>query len=94
MVDPTRKVFIMAKTIVSVIGMADRVTGKNKESGKGYDFRKVAFSFANQYGSNDVSVNIVDGDTLDQLDVQVGHKYRAVVNQVKKIYYIDLIEQV
>lgn len=84
----------MAKNIVKVIGMADRVTGKNKESGKDYDFRKVAFSFVNQYGSNDVSVNIVDGSTLNDLDVQIGKEYLAVVNQVKKVYYIDLIEQV
>lgn len=83
----------MAKCVVTVIGMADRVTGKNKESGKDYDFRKVAFSFQNQYGSNDVSVNIVDGCTLDEFDVQVGNKYMAAVNQVKKIYYIDLIGQ-
>lgn len=82
----------MAKGIVTVIGMADRVTGKNKESGKAYDFRKVAFAFQNQYGSNDVSVNIVDGSTLDELDVQLGREYLAVINQVKKIYYIDLIE--
>lgn len=84
----------MAKTIVTVIGMADRVTGKNKESGKDYDFRKVAFAFCNQYGSNDVSVNIVDGDTLDLLNVQSGNQYLAVVNQVKKVYYIDLIDRV
>lgn len=81
----------MAKGTVTVIGMADRVTGVNKESGKNYDFRKVAFSFQNQYGSNDISVNIVDGITLDELDVQVGRDYVAVINQVKKIYYIDLI---
>ena len=46
----------MAKGIVTVIGMADRVTGKNKESGKVYDFRKVAFSFQNQYGSHGCAV--------------------------------------
>lgn len=84
----------MAKSIVTVVGMADRVTGKNRESGKDYDFRKVAFSFLNQYGSNDVSVNIIDGSTLDELDVQIGREYLAVVNQVKKVFYIDLIEQV
>lgn len=83
----------MARCVVTVIGMADRVTGKNKESGKDYDFRKVAFAFQNQYGSNDVSVNIVDGRTLDEFDVQVGDKFLAAVNQVKKTYYIDLIGQ-
>lgn len=84
----------MAKKVVTVIGMADRVTGKNKETGKPFDFRRVAFSFVNNYGSNDVSINIVDGDILDELDVQVGAEYIAAVNQVKKVYYIDLIERV
>lgn len=84
----------MARTIVSVLGMGDRVTGKNRDTGKPYDFRKVAFGFANQFGSSDVSVNIVDGNILDDLNVQVGHQYVAVVNQVKKVYYIDLIEPV
>ena len=84
----------MARGIVTVIGMADRVTGKNKESGKDYDFRKVAFAFQNQYGSNDISVNIVDGSILDNLDVQIGKSYDAVINQVKKIYYIDLISSI
>ena len=82
----------MARTIVKVIGMGDRVTGKNRETGKPYDFRKVAFEFLNSYGSQDVSVNIVDGCVLDELDVQIGRSYTAVVNQVKKVYYIDLIE--
>ena len=76
---------------VTVIGMADRVTGKNRYTGKDYDFRNVAFAFENQYGSNDISVNIVDGCILDDLDVQTGKSYNAVINQVKKIYYIDLI---
>ena len=78
---------------VTVIGMADRVTGKNRDTGKDYDFRKVAFAFENQYGSNDISVNIVDGSICDELDVQVGSNYIAVINQVKKIYYIDLISR-
>lgn len=83
----------MAKSVVTVIGMGDRITGKNRETGKTYDFRKVAFSFVNNYGSNDVSINIVDGDVLDELDVQIGKNYIAAVNQVKKVYYIDLIDE-
>ena len=82
----------MARCVVTVIGMGERITGKNKETGKPFDFRKVAFSFANQWGSADVSVNSVDGSVLDDLNVQVGNSYHAVVNQVKKVYYIDLIE--
>lgn len=81
----------MARIVVNVIGMGDRITGKNRETGKPYDFRKVAFGFLNSYGSDDVSVNTVDGSILDELDVQVGRSYVASVNQVKKVYYIDLI---
>lgn len=84
----------MARSVVKVIGMGDRVTGKNRDTGKPYDFRKVAFEFLNSYGSQDVSVNIVDGCVMDELDVQVGRSYSAVVNQVKKVYYIDLIEPI
>ena len=84
----------MAKLKVSVIGMGDRVTGQNRQTGKPYDFRKVAFAFQNQYGNNDVSINIVDGSILDEMHVQVGSTYRAVVNQVKNVYYIDLIEPI
>lgn len=83
----------MAKSVVSVIGMGDRVTGKNKETGKPFDFRRVAFSLVNNYGSNDVSINIVDGSVLDELDVQIGREYIAAVNQVNKVYYIDLIDR-
>ena len=82
----------MARCVVTVIGMGERITGKTKDTGKPFDFRKVAFSFANQWGSSDVSVNVVDGSILDDLDVQVGNSYHAVVNQVKKVYDIDLIE--
>lgn len=82
----------MARTTVKVLGMGERITGKNRDSGNPYDFRRVAFGFINQWGSSDVSVNTVDGSVLDDLDVQVGHVYVAAVNQVKKVYYIDLIE--
>lgn len=84
----------MARCVVKVIGMSDRITGKNKETGKPYDFRKVAFSLVNNFGSNDLSINIVDGSTCDDLNVQVGREYMASVQQVKRQYYIDLIEQV
>lgn len=80
------------RAIVKVIGMGDRITGMNKGNGNPYDFRKVAFSFVNSFGSNDVSVNNVDGSILDDLDVQVGREFKAVVNQVNRNYYIDLIE--
>ena len=81
----------MARFSVTVIGMGDRVTGKNRDTGKLYDFRRVAFGFVNSYGFNDVSVNTVDGSILDELNVQIGRSYIASVNQIKKVYYIDLI---
>lgn len=84
----------MAKLTVQVVGMGDRVRGQNRNTGKEYDFRKVAFAFQNQYGSNDVSVNIVSGEDLDKFDVQIGNTYRAAVNQVKNVYYIDLLDQI
>ena len=84
----------MAKIIVEVIGMADRVKGQNKETGKAFDFRHVAFAFKNQYGNNAVSINMVPGEDLDRLDLQIGSTFRAVVNQVKNTYYIDLLDQV
>ena len=84
----------MARTIVTVLGMGDRVTGQNRKTGKPYDFRKVAFGFVNQFSSSDVSVNMVDGSTLDEMNVQTGRQYVAVVNQVQNVYYIDLIEPV
>jgi hypothetical protein len=84
----------MAKKNVTVIGMGDRVTGVKKDTGTRFDFRRVAFAFVNQYGSNDVSINNVDGDTLDELNVQVGCVYLASVqpNPSNKSYYIDLIK--
>ena len=81
----------MARIVVNVIGMGDRITGKNRDTGKPYDFRNVAFAFVNTYGSADVSVNTVDGSILDELDIQIGRSYIASVNKVKKDYYIDLI---
>lgn len=84
----------MAKLTVTVVGMGDRVTGQNRQTGKPYDFRKVAFAFENQYGSNDVAINLVTGEDLDKFDVQIGSTYRAVVNQVKNVYYIDLLDQI
>ena len=82
------------KTWVTVIGMGDRVSGQNRSTGKPYDFRKVAFSFVNSYGSNDVSINIVDGGTLDDFSVNTGDIFLASVVQVKNQYYIDLLEPV
>ena len=84
----------MARMNVTVIGISDRVNGVNQKTGKKYDFRKVAFSFRNQYGSNDVSVNVVSGDVLDEFEVQPGNTFKAAVTQVKGSYYIELIDQI
>ena len=84
----------MAKYVVTVLGMGDRVVGKNRETGKPYDFCRVAFGFVNQWGTRDVSVNLIDGTTLDELTLLPGREYYAIVNQIKKQYYIDLIGSV
>lgn len=84
----------MARSIVKVIGFSDRVIGNSKTTGKPFDFRKVAFSFENAYGQNDVSINSVDGAFFETLDIQVGSLVTASVIQVKNTYYIDIIDSV
>ena len=84
----------MAKTTVSVIGMADRTRGTKKDTGATFDFCRVAFSFTNQFNKNDVAVVSVQGVDLDKFNIKTGDVYLAVVNQINKVYYIDLIEPI
>ena len=86
------RILFMSKSVVHVLGMGDRLVGKNRDTGNPYDFRRVAFGFTNSYGSADVSVNTISGEDLDALDLQVGRAYVAVVQKIKKDYYITLIE--
>lgn len=82
------------KTVVTVLGMSDRVAGTNKSSGKPYDFRKVAFGFVNQYGSDDVCVVPVNTPVIDEVQLRSGGQYWAIVNQAKNQYFIDVLHDV
>ena len=84
----------MARTVVKVVGMADRVTGTSNKTGNPYDFCEVAVTFVNQWGKNAVAVAALDGFILDKLNVQVGDKYDAVVNTFNNKTYVDLIDSV
>ena len=84
----------MARCVVSVVGMADRMKGTSKNTGKAYDMVEIAVTFRNQRGNNAVACAMLDGTVFDDLSVQVGRKYDAVVNQHNGKTYIDLIDEV
>lgn len=84
----------MARCIVTVVGMADRMTGTAKNTGKPYDMCEAAFTFRNQWGKNAVACAMIDGAVLDQMGVSVGSSYDAVVNQYNGKTYVDLIDEV
>lgn len=84
----------MARCVVTVVGMADRMKGTSKKTGKAYDMVEVAITFRNQWGNNSVACATVDGPVVEQMNVQVGCKYDAVVNQYNGKTYIDLIDEV
>lgn len=84
----------MARCIVTVVGMADRMTGTSKKTGKDYDMVEIAVTFRNQWGNNSVACAYVDGPVMDQMSVRVGNKYDAVVNQYNGKTYVDLIDEV
>lgn len=84
----------MARCIVTIAAMADRMKGKSSKTGKDYDFCEVAVSYQNQWGNNAVAVASLDGTTLDKLSVNVGDNFDAVVNIFNGKTYIDLINEV
>ena len=84
----------MARCVVTVVGMADRMTGTSKKTGKPYDMQELAVKFVNQWGINSVACCTVDGKAIDQLQVNVGCQYDAVINQYNGKAYLDLIEEV
>lgn len=84
----------MARCVVSVVGMADRMKGTSKNTGKAYDLVEIAVTFCNQWGNNAVACAMLDGGVIDDLDVKVGRKYDAIVNQFNGKSYIDLIDEV
>ena len=84
----------MARCVVTVVGMADRMKGTSKKTGKAYDMQELAISFRNQWGYNAVACAFVDGPVVEQMNVQVGCKYDAVINQYNGKTTIDLIDEV
>lgn len=84
----------MARCVVTIVGVADRMKGTSKKTGKDYDMQEVAITFKNPWGSNSVACATVDGPLIDDLGVQVGCKYDAVVNTYNGRTYLDLIEEV
>ena len=84
----------MARTVVKVVGMADRSIGTSKKTGLAYDFCEVAFTFVNRWQQNAVAVAALDGSVLDKFDVHVGDQFDAIVNTFNNKTYVDLIDQV
>ena len=84
----------MARCVVTVVGVADRMKGTSKKTGKDYDMQEIAITYKNQWGNNSVACAYVDGSVIDQMDVSIGCQYDAVVNQYNGRTYVDLIDQV
>ena len=84
----------MARCVVNVVGMADRMKGVSKKTGNPYDMVEVAIFYKNQWGNNSVACATVDGSVCDDMGVRVGGKYDAVVNQYNGKTYIDIIDEV
>lgn len=84
----------MARTVVKIVGMADRMSGTAKKTGKPYDLCEVAVTYVNQWGNNAVATAMLDGTVLDQLKVETGRQYDSVVNTYNGKTYIDLIDEV
>ena len=84
----------MARCVVTVVGIADRLTGISKKTGKDYDMQDIAITYKNKWGNNSVACATVDGPVIDQMCVQVGCRYDAVVNEYNGRTYVDLIDLV
>lgn len=84
----------MARCVVKVVGMADRMKGTGKNTGKPYDMAEAVFTFVNQWGNNAVACAMIDGAVLDQLQVHVGGRYDASVMTFNGKTYVDLFSEV
>lgn len=84
----------MARTVVTIIGMADRNVGTSNKTGKAYDFVECAFQYVNPWDKQAVCCSGIDGQTYDKLGLRVGDKYDAIVNQFNGKTYVDLIDPV
>jgi hypothetical protein len=84
----------MARCVVKVIGMADRMKGTAKNTGKPYDMVECAFSFVNPWGNNSVCCSMIDGAVIDKMQVRTGARYDASVMTQSGKTYIDLFQEV
>ena len=84
----------MARTVVTIIGMADRNAGTSSKTGKAYDFVECAFQYTNPWDKQAVACSVIDGQIYDKLALRVGDKYDAIVNQFNGKTYVDLIDPV
>lgn len=84
----------MARCVINVVGVADRLTGTSKNTGKAYDMCEIAYTFKNQFQKNCVACSMIDGTIMDEFDIHVGQTFDAIVNQFNGKSYIDLISEV
>lgn len=84
----------MARTVVTIIGMASRKSGTSSKTGKSYDFVECAFQFTDSRDKYAVACSVIDGELYDKLALRVGDKYDAIVNQFNGKTYVDLIDPV
>lgn len=84
----------MARCVVKVIGMADRMKGMAKNTGKPYDMVECAFSFVNAWGNNAVACSMIDGSVIDKMQVRIGCRYDASVMTQNGRTYIDIFQEV
>lgn len=84
----------MARTVVTIIGMADRYAGTSSKTGKSYDFVECAFQYTTSRDKQAVVCSAIDGQTYDKLGLHIGDKYDAIVNNFNGKTFVDLIDPV
>ena len=85
----------MARTVVTVVGMASRNKGVSARNGKAYDMQEAVMTFPNPWDQTKQSVTIAtfDGAICDELNVHVGGQYVASVNVTRSGTFVDLISE-
>lgn len=85
----------MARTVVTVVGMASRNKGVSSRTGKAYDMQEAVMTFKNPWDPEKQSVALAtfDGAVCDELQVHVGGEYVASVNMTRTGTFVDLISE-
>lgn len=83
----------MARTVVTVVGMASRNKGVSTRTGKSYDMQEAVMTFPNPWDKDkqSVALAVFDGALCDELQVHVGGQYVASVNATRSGTFVDLI---